>query len=421
MTAVPRDCSAPAGACVSFEAARLTSVALCRPHGRIEEVPLAEARGRILAQPILAPHALPPFDQAAMDGYAIEVAERDGHPRLLPVDGQSDAGDPPAALRPGTARRIMTGAALPLGANAVVMQEHVRPRGAFIEIPSDVALRDHVRSAGEDVCAGTLVLAAGKMVGWPEVALLAAFGIATVPVAAPVRVAVLTTGSELRQPGETRSAGGVYDSNGPMLAALLASPAAVVTALAVGDELDAVVRALDALASGADLVITTAGMADGDRDHVRAAVGRLGGELSIVKVAMKPGKPLALGGIGRASFVGLPGNPQAAAFAALAFVRPMIAALAGAAPAMRLTARPAFPFTGRPGRTELVPVRLNVEGGRLVAHRSGPDGSHRLLPMVAADAVAVFPGTASPAASGAPVEVLPFDQARFQGQAHADR
>ena len=154
---------------------------------------------------------------------------------------------------------------------------------------------------------------------------------------------------------------------------------------------------------------------------MRAAVGRLGGELSIVKVAMKPGKPLALGRIGRASFVGLPGNPQAAAFAALAFVRPIIAALAGAAPAGRITALPAFSFEGRPGRTELVPVRLTVEGGRLVAHRSGPHGSHRLLPMVAADAVAVFPGNASPAALEATVEVLPFDEARLQGHGHADR
>jgi molybdopterin molybdotransferase len=235
---------------------------------------------------------------------------------------------------------------------------------------------------------------------------------ATIPVAAALRVAILATGSELRQAGA--SAGGIYDSNGPMLAALLGAPGVEVTTATVDDGPGAVMEALQALAGTADLVITTAGMADGSRDHVRAAVERAGGRLELVRVAMKPGKPLALGRLGDAAFVGLPGNPQAAAFAALAFIRPMIAALLGAPLPGRLTARLGFACRPRTGRTELVPVRLASDAASLVAHRAGAEGSHRLLPMAGADAVAILPGSAHPIAAGTPVEVLPFDRLRFE-------
>jgi molybdopterin molybdotransferase len=253
------------------------------------------------------------------------------------------------------------------------------------------------------------------MIGWAEIALLAALGIETVPVARRLRIAVLSTGSELHAAGAPLRPGAIYDSNGPMLAALLTGPNADVTSLTVRDDAAAIADTLESIARSADLVITTAGMSVGEEDHVLDAATRAGGQLEIVKVAMKPGKPLAIGRIGQACFVGLPGNPQAAAYGALAFVRPIVATLLGEAPASRITAELAFRCSRKPARTELVPVRLQVEQGRLTVRRSGPDGSHRIMPMVSADAIVVLPGASQPAEPGTLVEVLPFDRARFGG------
>jgi molybdopterin molybdotransferase len=414
MSVVPRDCLAHARGLVSFEAARLTAMALVRPRGRSERVPLGEARGRILATRIVAPRSLPAFDQAAMDGYALRLGGMAGLPLILPVSGKTEAGDMPGVLVAGTAHRITTGAALPAGADTVVMQEDVSLRGEVIQLPSDLPANSHVRRAGEDVMEGAPVLEAGRVLGWPEIALLAALGMAEVPVAATVRVAVLTTGSELHRAGEEAPAGGIYDSNSPMLAALLAAPGVVVSTVSVGDELDGIARMLAELSESADLVVTTAGVADGARDHVRAAVMQAGGTLDVVRVAMKPGKPLVLGRIGGAAFIGLPGNPQAAAFAAIAFVRPMIDRLCGARAPRRLTARLGFAASVRPGRTELLPVRLACTRAELAAERTGPAGSHRLLPMTAADAVAILPGSKEQMEAGTLVEILPFDRPRFE-------
>lgn len=414
MSVVPRDCFAQAGSLVSFEAARLTATTLVRSRSRCENVPLVQARGRVLAAPIVAPRPLPPFDQAAMDGYAFALGDPNGPPLLLPVVGKTEAGDPPGVLGPGTARRITTGAALPRGADAVVMQEHVILQGDVIQLPPGLPANSHVRRAGEDVGRGAVVLQPGRRLAWPDVALLAALGIAEVPVAATVKVVVLTTGSELQDAGAPATAGGIYDSNGPMLAALFDAPGVAVTTVTVGDDPGAIAGILSRLAPTADVIVTTAGVADGSRDHVRAAVLQAGGTLDVVKVAMKPGKPLALGRLGDAAFVGLPGNPQAAAFAALAFLRPMIDALLGASPPRRLTARLSFGYRVQPGRTELLPVRLVCEEATLIARSTGPEGSHRLLPMVAADAVAILPGSKHRVFAGAPVEILPFDRLRFE-------
>ncbi len=414
MGAAHRDCCfRPGTRIVSFETARQVAVALIRPLNSPEQVPLAEAVGRILAATIEAPLALPPFDQAAMDGYAVCLSGRRGVPLVLPVAGCTKAGDAPGVLAPGTAHRVMTGAALPGGADTVVMQEHATRRGDLVQFELGVEPGTHIRRRGEDVAPGTSLLGAGREIGWTDVALLGALGIATVPVARRLRIAVVTTGAELRSAGEPLEAGAIYDANGPMLAALLAAPSTYVTTLTVADDAAALAHALEDSAVSADLVITTAGMSVGDEDHVRDAVARAGGHLEIVKVAMKPGKPLALGILGKAYFVGLPGNPQAAAYGALAFVRPVMAALLGQAPAHRLTAEIGFACPRKPDRTELLAVRLNVEQGRLTAFRSGPDGSHRLMPMAAADGVVIVPGGATPVDAGTSLEVLPFDPLRF--------
>lgn len=412
MRALRNSCFRPGEQMVSFETARHAAVALAQPLNRQEDVPLARAAGRILAATIEAPCALPPFDQVAMDGYALRLSGKKGVPLVLPISGRTCAGDKPDVLAPGTAHRVMTGAALPSGADTVVVQEHVTRRGDLVQFGLDVEPGSHIRRVGEDVKPGTTILRPGCVIGWAEIALLSALGIATVSVARPLQTAIVVTGSELRRAGEPLPSGAIYDSNGPMLVAMLEAPYAHVSKLTVRDDPTAITHALESLAESADLVIVTAGMSVGEKDHVRDAVVRAGGQLDIVKVAMKPGKPLAFGTLGGAYFVGLPGNPQAAAFGAVAFVRPMMTALLGQAPARRITAEIAFAYPRMPDRTELLPVRLSVEQGRLTAYRSGSGGSHRMMPMLSANAIAVVPDASTPAEVGTLLEVLPFDQRR---------
>lgn len=409
MGALGKSCFHPSVQTMSFETARNVAVALTQPLTRQEDVPLARALGRISAAKVRARSALPSFDQAAMDGYAFRSGEK-GLSMVLPIAGRTCAGDKPGVLARGTAHRIMTGAALPAGADTVVMQEHATRRGDCVQFGLDIETGTHIRRSGEDVKRGTTVLQPGCVIGWPEVALLSALGIATVSVARPLRIVVLATGSELRDVGEALPPGAIYNSNGPMLSALLTGPNAHVTSLTVRDDLDATTHALESIAGSADLIVATAGMSVGEEDHVRDAVILAGGDLDIVRVAMKPGKPLAIGTLAGAYFIGLPGNPQAAAFGALAFVRPMMDALLGRSPANRTTAEMAFTYPRKLDRTELLPVRLNIEQGRLIAHRSGPAGSHRMMPLLAADAVAVVPGAATPMQAGNCLEVLPFSR-----------
>ncbi|MCB1502482.1 MAG: molybdopterin molybdotransferase MoeA [Bauldia sp.] len=395
---------------VPFDVARRVASGLALPHGRVEEVSLTVARGRVLAQPIVAPGPLPPFDQAAMDGYAVRLAGRTGIPLILPVVGRTDAGDPPSRLVPGTAHRIMTGAALPQGADSVVMQEHVALKGDTARIDADLPANQHIRQAGEDVPRGAIVLARGQRLDWPEIGLLAGLGVAMVPVVAPAKIAIVRTGAELCEAGAGLTDGQIYDAAGPMLAALLSAGSVTVDSYRVDDGTAVLAAALNDVAASHDLVITTGGMASGLRDHVRDAVAAIGGRLMVGGVAMKPGKPLAFGRIGSACFVGLPGNPQASAFATLAFVRPMIDALIGAAPPALRFAMLAHSWNCARGRTELLPVTLGVEGRLLIAHASGPGGSHRMMPMVNADALAIV---SEPAEAGAIVEILPFDRQRW--------
>lgn len=264
----------------------------------------------------------------------------------------------------------------------------------------------------EDVGQGAVVLPQAE--NWlAEIALISALGIEHVWVAAPLRLAIVTTGSELRRGGEVLQPGqNTTDANGPMSASLLRQADAEVALSTIADDARSIARTLEVCAATSDIVITTAGMAAGDKDHVHTAIGRVGGRLHVAGVAMKPGKPLALGRLGRACFVGLPGNPQAVAFGALAFVRPMVSALLGETPAARLTAMPVFPCLNELLRTELVPVRLGFEQGRLTAHRCGPGGSHRLMPMVAADAIAIVPPATTSADVRDGIEILPFDRQR---------
>jgi len=395
----------------SFNAARLEALRLVGPVDRSETVPLGAAPGRVLAETIISPRDLPAFDQAAMDGYAVRFAEVAAGP--LRVDGVTHAGEAPARLAPKCAHRIMTGASLPAGADTVVPYEETTIVHERVAILGSVKPEGNIRRAGEDIACGETALTKGRRLAWPEIAALAALGIGSVRVTAPIRVSILTTGAELRSAGEALPAAGIYDSNGPMLMALLASRGVDMTKTTVGDNDDALVERLADASRHSDLVVTSAGMSSGDRDLVRGALAAAGGALVVSSVSMKPGKPLALGTIGSAAFVGLPGNPQAAAFSALAFVRPMIAALAGRPQSVPVMALSAF-AGGRPSeKTELIPVRLEAGSGQLVAHRVGRPGSHRLMPLLAANAVAIVPVADTPFKDGDRLEVLPFHDPEF--------
>lgn len=395
-----------------FEAARREALRLVGAIDRSETVQLDAAIGRVLAETIVAPRHLPAFDQAAMDGYAVRFADVATGP--LRVEGVTHAGDAPARLAPNIAHRIMTGASLPAGADTVVPYEETVLAGEGVAMLRAIKPEGNIRRAGEDIARGGTVLPKGRRLSWPEIAALAALGIGSVRVTVPIRVSILTTGAELRSAGEALPAAGIYDSNGPMLMALLASRGVDVTTTTVGDNYGALVEHLAHASRHSDLIVTSAGMSSGDRDLVRAAIAAVGGTITVSSVAIKPGKPLALGTVGGAAFVGLPGNPQAAAFSALAFVRPMIAALSGRprrAPVMALSA---FAI-GRPSdKTELLPVTIETVSGELRAHRAGQSGSHRLMPLLAADALAIVPA-AVPLKTGDLFEVLPFHDPEFQG------
>jgi molybdopterin molybdotransferase len=323
-----------------------------------------------------------------MDGYAVCSADLMPGTRL-PVTGRTAAGEAPGLLAPGGAHRILTGAPLPGGADAVIAQEHVVRDGDSVTTGATPSPGTNVRRRGEDISAGQALIAAGTVLDWRHVTVLASQGIETVTVRRRPRVALLSSGRELCGAGRALAAGQIHDSNAPMLTALLTSWGADVLALpVVADEPAAMCAALSRAALDSDLVVTTAGISVGDEDHVRDALAALGGDLSVLKVAMKPGKPLAAGRLGQACFIGLPGNPQAALAGAVGFLRPLLARLNGSATPAPVRARACFEARRKPGRSEFVPVRLFQRDSCLWADRAGPDGSGRLAPLLAASGLA---------------------------------
>ncbi|HSF93629.1 MAG TPA: gephyrin-like molybdotransferase Glp, partial [Thermohalobaculum sp.] len=291
--------------------------AMIVPSATIEYVPLMAAAGRILAAPALTPRPMPPFDNSAMDGYAVRTADFAGRaaPHEVPLTGRIAAGDgwAEADRAPaGTALRILTGAPVPPSFDAVVMQERTEPgddRVVLLETPKP---GQNIRRAGEDAPAGALVIGAGGVIGARQMAALAAIGLAKVPVFPRLRVAMFSTGSELRQPGEALAPGQIYNSNRFTLAGMLDRPWIELIDLgAVPDDPDRLADRLVHAASEADAVITTGGVSVGDEDHMPRLLREAGGEIHAMKIAIKPGKPLTLGRLDEALYIGLPGNPVA--------------------------------------------------------------------------------------------------------------
>ncbi|NDV87817.1 molybdopterin molybdenumtransferase MoeA [Aurantimonas aggregata] len=393
------------------------------PIAGVEPVPLGRARGRILRGAIAAPRSLPPFDHSAVDGYALAFRSAADPAAGFRLVGRVAAGRPRSdEVRPGDAVRIFTGAAIPPGCDAVVMQEHADVVDGVVMPRRSYRAGDNIRLEGEDVPAGADLLPGGTVIDPRHLALLAASGLSHVTVGRRLRVAVLSTGTELRAPGETLSEGAIYDPNRVMLLALLDHPAIkTIDAGIVPDDAAGIAAAIGDAAATADLVITSGGVSVGEEDLVRGSVEAAGGFLTPLKIGMKPGKPLAFGRIGEAFILGLPGNPLAALVGAMIIGRQVVAALAGmAAPALQdLPATAGFERRVTPGRIEFAPALITGRDrdGTIIVETLGRGGSARLMPLAAADGFCVIPADAEKVSPGDRVRFLPMDRLCLFGSA----
>lgn len=377
------------------------------PVTAVEQAALDDACGRVLAGDQRATLDVPPAANSAMDGYAVRAADMvPGRP--LPVRQRIAAGYIGTALEPGTAARIFTGAELPPGADTVVMQEDCREQDGSVIIEAGVAVGANVRPRGQDISSGQLLAAAGRCLTAADVALLAATGLARVPVYRRLAVALLSTGDELVEPGAPLAAGQIYNSNRPLLKALLAGLGCEVLDLGiVADTAEATEKALRR-AAAADCVISTGGVSAGEEDHVRAYLQRHG-SLQVWQLAIKPGKPFAYGRLGATPLLGLPGNPASAFVTFCLLARPYLLHLQGCREvepeAWVLPAAFTWPKPGR--RQEYLRARI-VAGEQGAEVTIYPNQSSGVLASVAwANALVVIPpGTT--VASGDPVTVLPL-------------
>lgn len=330
----------------------------------VDRVPLHEAAGRVLAEPVVSGITVPAFDNSAMDGYAVRVADL-GRSNRLAVEQRIAAGSIGAFLAQGTAARIFTGAPVPPGADAVVMQEYCLCEGNEVVIQQTPGLGDHIRRAGEDIGVGAEVLAVGTRLTPQAIGLSASVGMPLLPVFRPLSVALMSTGDELASPGEPLPPGGIYNSNLSMLHAWLRRLGCQVEDMGrVADTLEATRRTLRRAGALHDLVITTGGVSVGEEDHVKPAV-EAEGELSLWSIAIKPGKPLAFGKVGNADFIGLPGNPVSAFVTFALLVIPFIRACQGmtdtpAAGGCCMTA--GFDWLKPTNRREFLRVRVGSDG-----------------------------------------------------------
>jgi molybdopterin molybdotransferase len=412
MAQLSDDCFAFGGPLLSVEAAASLIEQRVPPLPGTEQVPLAAARGRVLAADLAAPGPLPPFFNSAVDGYAVRHADLSpGEPTRLPVVGRAPAGALPPPLAPGSAMRVFTGAPMPEGADTVMMQEDVHREDGAVVLPPGLARGANCRPAGEDVARGAVALPAGTLLGPAEIGLAAALGVPVLPVRRRVRVGVFSTGDELASPGAPLGPAQTYDANRFALLALLARlPVAASDLGILPDRAGATAEALAAAASRHDLLLTTGGVSTGEEDHVRAGI-EAGGRLVFWRLAVKPGRPAAMGVVRGVPVVGLPGNPVAAFVTFLHLARPLVLRLAGARakPLLRVPAISDFPYRKKAGRREYVRVALAESGAGLLARKFGREGAGLLTSLTESDGFAELPEDVTAVAPGDPLRVLPFD------------
>lgn len=380
-----------------------------RPVADSEVIPTLAANGRVLASAQVSGMNVPGADNTQMDGYAVRAADcASGHASLT-VSQRIPAGHVGQPLLPGTAARIFTGAMIPEGADAVVMQEQCELAGNVVTIRHAPKAGEWIRRAGEDITSGSVVLAAGTRLRSQELGLAASVGLAQLPVKRRLRVAVFFTGDELTMPGEPLAPGAIYNSNRFTLRALLENLGCEITDFGiVPDSLEATRTVLRQSAHGHDLIITSGGVSVGEEDHIKPAV-EAEGRLNMWQIAVKPGKPLAFGEVGQAFFIGLPGNPVSSFITFMLFVRPFVLRLQGVEGPVAPRAyvmRADFDWPKADKRNEFLRARINEQGGvELFRNQS----SGVLTSTVWGDGVIDNPPN-NPIAAGDTVRFIPFNE-----------
>ncbi len=391
MAQLSDDCFAFGGPMMSVDEAVGIIAARVSAVREVETVALKEADGRILAADIAASLPLPPFTNSAVDGYAVRSRDLPpGTEAAFPVTGRIQAGaSAGAAIRPGEAMRIFTGAPMPDGADTVFMQEDVRlDEAGRVVLPAGLKPGANMRPAGEDIPVGSAALKRGQRLRPQDVALAAAFGLTHVEVRRRIRVAVFSTGDELVSPGSPRKPAQLFDSNRFMLMAMLSRLGCEVGDLGIlRDDRASLAQGLKQEAGHHDLILTSGGVSTGEEDHVKAAV-ESAGSLVLWRMAIKPGRPVAMGIIGGTPLIGLPGNPVASFVTFVHVVRPTVLALMGAVqqPLMPMPVRAAFGYKKKIGRREYVRASLRQAGdGALEAVKFPREGAGLLSSLVDTD------------------------------------
>lgn len=375
-------------------------------------VPLMQAAGRILAAPVAARAPLPPFDNAAMDGYALRAADLTGSgPWTMPVCDRIAAGDVPSAPASG-AVRIFTGAPLPPGADTVVMQEAVTRQGELITLTERPGCGSHVRRAGEIACEGAELVAQGQRLTPRRIAAIAAAGHGRVTVARRPRVALVITGDEICAAEDTRGAAAIWDVNGPLFHAAIAETGAEVALHHAPDDGVATRNLLADLAKTVDLIVTTGGISVGEEDHVRPAMAGLGTRMTFAGVAIKPGKPVCVGQLGQTQWLGLPGNPVSAYVTWHLFGRYILKALQGIDQTPKPASRAicASLLRHREGRTEYRLARLDPAAPKGVQIALCPDtrANGHITWLAQADGLICLPAQSGDIPAGTALAFLPF-------------
>ena len=383
------------------------------PVTETETAALKDARGRVLAADVAAPIDLPPFDNSAVDGYAVRHADvgADRETSLVIVDRLTAGRATAREIGADEAIRIFTGAPMPHGSDTVFMQEDVRVDGNAVIVPPGLKRGANRRLAGEDVARGSIALHAQRRLQPQDLSMAAALGLQALPVRRRVRVAIFSTGDEIVEPGALLPAAGLYDANRELLRGLLAQLGAEVSDLGIlRDDPARLAARLAEAASGQDLVLTSGGVSTGEADYVRAAIEKIG-KLVFWRVAIKPGRPVAMGVLRGTAFVGLPGNPVAVFVTFARVVRPLLLRLAGAAsePLVALPVASGFAYRKKKGRREYVRVSLTRRAdGMYEAHKHPQDGAGVISSLTATDGLAELADDVTEIAPGQTIGFLPY-------------
>lgn len=375
-----------------------------------ESLPLQELLDHILAEPVKASFNVPGHDNSAMDGYALRAEEAN---QPLTLIGQSLAGHAfEGELQTGQCARITTGATIPKGADAVVMQENTRLESNQLHVTQAPRRGENIRRAGEDIATGSEVLPAGRRLGPVDIALLASMGLASASVKRRLKVAVLSTGDELTPPGEALGEGNIYDSNRyGMIAMLQRLNVEVLDFGLIADQPEEIRLAFESAGEQADAIISSGGVSVGDADYVKDILGELG-EIGFWKVAIKPGKPFAFGNIRSAFFFGLPGNPVSSMVTLHQLALPILRQMAGETlePPITLSATAAETFKKSPGRQDFQRAQFALVDGKNIVRGKGPQGSGVMTSFRGANCYAVLEADRGRVEPGEVVTLLPFDR-----------